>query len=222
MTGKTDLRMKMIELGAEEFILDLIKKGKNVKQITTLVNENEEFMRKNIKIYGNNKIDYQSVRKFIAKSKKATQELMKTDKKSAVEYKNMVMDYSSEIKCILRDVKELRDLAKGEKDYASFSALVGRLFQGLELLARISGDIGQPGQVDVNIIYEDISRRMEKQNRDKKGSLFGKGIDIDLYVDKSDAVVSAEIRKNSENKIIDQEEDYIDMTDPNIESDKNA
>lgn len=222
MTGKTDLRMKMIELGAEEFILDLIKKGKNVKQITNLVNENEEFMRKNIKIYGNNKIDYQSVRKFIAKSKKATQELMKTDKKSAIEYKNMVMDYSSEIKCILKDVKELRDLAKGEKDYASFSALVGRLFQGLELLARISGDIGQPGQVDVNIIYEDISRRMEKQNRDKKGSLFGKGIDIDLYVDKSDAVVSAEIRKNSENKIIDQEEDYIDMTDPNIESDKNA
>ena len=75
------------------------------------------------------------------------------------------MDYSKELKEILKEVKEVRDDAKNSKDYVTYNQMIDKLYKGLELIARLTGDIKTKVDVnyDIKVIYNEINNDIERQ-----------------------------------------------------------
>lgn len=95
-----------------------------------------------------------------------------TDVKTREKLEMMVIDYKNEITNILDEVKELKDIAKNNKDLKIYDKLVGRLFQGLELLAKLMGDIKPSGAVDIKVIINEITKAAFDDNKDARGEMF--------------------------------------------------
>ena len=164
--------LKVIELGVENRVYDAMKKPRfSVEALTRELNTEGIH------------ITAQSIRKFIKKTKKAQQELISRDINAATEYKKLAMDYSKEIKNILEEVKEVKDEARTNRDMATYNQLVGRLMQGLELIAKLTGDIKPKGSVDVTLIYNEINEDIEKKMSKMKHALFREAaIDVDFEI----------------------------------------
>lgn len=142
------------------------------------------------------KISPQSIRKFIRKSKKAQQELIQSDLQVAEQFKQLAMDYGKAIKEILKEVEGVKNTAKDEKDLATYNQLVGRLYQGIELIAKLTGDIKPAGSIDINIIYNEISSDMEKKMKHMKTELFKNVVDIDAKIIEDDKKSAENLLKN--------------------------
>ena len=128
-----------------------------------------------------------SIRKFIRKTKKAQQELIKKDIGVAAEVKELTMNYTKAINDILAEVEEVKNYAKNEKDMATYNQLVGRLMQGIELIAKLTGDIKPKGSVDINIIYNEINADVKRTSDGIRRDIFsGKIIDVDAEIKKED------------------------------------
>lgn len=148
--------MKVVELGLEQRVYNAMKqKGFSVEALT------REFNDEGIQITA------QSIRKFIKNTKKAQRELVSQDLSLASEIKELTMDYNKAIRSILDEVNEVKNAAKDEKDYATYNQLVGRLMQGIELIAKLTGDLKPKGSVDINIVYNEITSDIEKKMRQK-------------------------------------------------------
>jgi hypothetical protein len=119
---------------------------------------------------------------------------------SKAKYEVMVIDYKKEICGILDEVKEVRLDAKAEKDYKIYDKMIGRLYQGIELLAKISGAMNKHDTVDVNIVIDKITDRVFDENKDVRNSLHSSGIVIDAEAEiiKDDKEREAELRKHNE------------------------
>ena len=178
--------LKVVELGLENRVYDAMKKkGFSVEALT------REFNDEGIEITA------QSIRKFIKKTKKAQRELIQQDLSLAKEIKELTLDYNKAIRSILDEVNEVKNLAKDEKDYATYNQLVGRLMQGIELIAKLTGDLKPKGSVDINIIYNEINSDIERKMREH-GKMFRKPeiIDVDALVIEEDEEQARIIRED--------------------------
>lgn len=179
--------LKVVELGMEKKVYEAMKKpGFSAEALS------RELSQADVSITA------QSIRKFIKKTKKAQQELIQKDLQTADVLKTQIMDYSKSLKTILNEVEMLKNEAKDKRDLIGFNQLVGRIFQGIELLAKLSGDIRPKGSIDINIIYNEINNDIEKQMRDMKSEIFkGKIIDIDAEIVDEDNIQEDKINKVS-------------------------
>lgn len=179
--------MRVVELGLQTRVLEAMKEpGFSPNKLSaTLQKENID-------------LSAHSIRKFIKNTKEAQRELISRDLHQANELVKITMDYNKALKDILKEVEEVKNEAKTEKDYVTYNQLVGRILQGIELIAKLTGDIKPKGSVDIKIIYNEISRDIENDMKEVKKNMFSEDniIDIDYIIIEED--------KKEENKIKNQ------------------
>lgn len=182
--------LKVTELGLQDRVYSEMKKPKfSVEALTRILNEEGV------------DITAQSIRKFIKKTKKAQQELIQSDLQTATELTKTIKDYGHYLKKIMTEIEEVAEETKGDKDYATYNQMVGRLMQGVELIAKLTGDIKSKGSVDINIIYNEINNDMANDMRRMKREIFKDTIiDIDADILEADLQSEKEIKEgeNSE------------------------
>jgi len=139
-------------------------------------------------------ITVNAIRRFISKSKDIQRELIKEDLKEANNFKELALDYKKTIKEILDEVNEVKETCKKEKEYNAYSALVGRLYQGLELIAKLSGELNKTTQVDVKILYQEINNQMNTEAKKVKDKIFKDVIDVDSLIKEQDEKIARELR----------------------------
>ena len=164
--------LKVAELGLENRVYEEMKKPRfSVEALTRELNGEGIH------------ISAQSIRKFIKKTKRAQQNLIARDLSTAAEYKKLAMDYSSELKTILNEVQEVKADAKTERDFATYNQMVDKLYKGIELIAKLTGDIKPKGSVDITLIYNEISSDIEKQKSKIMKDMFkNEVIDVDFEI----------------------------------------
>lgn len=122
------------------------------------------------------KIGVASVGKWLRKQKKS----MKAKETTAIANKEkfdvILMDYQTEITTILDEVKEMKDIAKNDRKLDTYAKLVDRLYKGIELIAKLSGDIKGPGSIDINVIINEINKDSFIKNKENRGELFDKSV----------------------------------------------
>jgi len=158
--------LKVIQLGVEQKVFDAMKeKDFSVEALTRELNSEGI------------DITSQSIRKFIKKSKDAQRELIQKDLRMSTEIMKTAMDYNKELKSILNEVQEVKNQAKTDKDFTTYNQLIGRLLQGIELFAKLTGDMKTKGNIDVKVIYNQISDNIENNMQDLKNDVF-KALDV--------------------------------------------
>ena len=175
--------MKVVELGLEQRVFDEMRKPKFSVEAFCRQLADEGI-----------KITPQSVRKFIRKTKNAQQILAQQDLSVAREVKELTMNYTTELKNILTEVQEVKNEAKADKDLAIYDKLVGRIYQGIELLAKLSGEIKPKGSVDIKIIYNSIQDDVESRMRKIKDELLKTSVDVDSIIEEEDEKYAEELR----------------------------
>jgi len=178
--------LKVTQLGLDERVFsEMKKKGFSAEALARQLNTE-----------GIN-ITAQSIRKFIKKSKKAQQTIIATDLHAMEEYKKTTLDYIDTLKDMLTEVQTIKNSVKDNKDYIIYDKMIGRLMQGIELMAKISGDIKPKSTVDINIIYNEISSDIERKNKNLKNDLFKDNIiiDVDAEVTSEDLKMEEKINK---------------------------
>jgi ppGpp synthetase/RelA/SpoT-type nucleotidyltranferase len=169
--GRNGPSLKIVKLGLEKRIINFMKQGKSVKAMADKLNKEGV------------EITPQSISKFIVQSKQEQANVIKSDVAVSTEFKKMYLDYNKALKDILTEVEEVKTEARNEKDYKTYSALVGRLLQGIELFSKIAGDLKVSGTGDINIIYNEISRNVEKEQRKTIDQIFKDDvIDVDAII----------------------------------------
>jgi len=169
--GITGPEMKVTQLGLEKEVIKLLSKKVSVAKMERI------FKDKGIKITS------QSIRKFIKDSKQKQTNLIKQDVGEMTEYKKMYLDYNKALNTILAEVEEVKNEVKEQKDYKTYNALVGRLLQGIELFSKIAGDLKVGGTGDINIIFNEISKDVEKKQRKTIDDIFKDDIiNVDVVI----------------------------------------
>ena len=168
--------LKVIELGLSDRIFEEMKKDKFSVELLTRRLKGEGI-----------DITAQSIRKFIKKSKDAQKNLIKRDLRAAEEFKQLTLDYGKELKTILDEVGEVKELARTEKDFATYNQMIDKLYKGIELIAKLTGDIKPQGSVDINIIYNKINSNVESELKTLKNEIFkNSAINIDEEIVETD------------------------------------
>ena len=167
--------LKVVELGLENRVFDEMKKSKfSVEKVTRELNDEGI------------KITAQSIRKFIKQSKVAQKKIIAQDLQAAEEFKKLTMDYGRELKSILVEVEEVKSEAKTTKDFATYNQMVDKLYKGIELIAKLTGDIKPNASVDINIIYNEINSNIETEMKNLKNEIFKNVVDIDSDIKEED------------------------------------
>jgi len=175
--------LKVVELGLDDKVLEAMKRPDFSAEGVA-----REFNAEGIKITA------QSIRKFVKKSKKAQQEIISKDLSSATQIKELVNDFDKTLRGILEEINEVKKTVKDDKDYASYNQMVGRLLQGIELFAKLTGHLKPKGSVDIKIIYNEISSDIEKTRQSLNKELFkGNTIDVDADIDDDDLQCAEEL-----------------------------
>jgi hypothetical protein len=146
--------LKIVQLGLQNKVYDAMKSpGFSVEGLT------RQFQNEGIDITA------QSIRKFIKKTKEAQKELIKQDLKASNEIMQLAMDYSKELKGILTEVQQVKNEAKDNKDFVTYNKLVGKLLQGIELIAKLTGDVKPKANInyDIKVIYNEINNDIERE-----------------------------------------------------------
>jgi hypothetical protein len=188
MTTKNDEGnvLKVISLGLEDQVYDALKKP----------GFSASALARQFKADGKN-ISAQSIRKFIKKTKVAQQAIIAKDMKVANRVMKLAMDYEKSLKDILKEVEEVKNRAKDEKDYTTYNQLIGRLMQGIELIAKLTGDIKPKGNVDINIIYNEINKDIANEMQDIS-KMFNKQehiIDVEHIIKEEDKKVEKKLKE---------------------------
>ena len=193
--------MKVVELGLDKRLFEEMSKPDY---------STERFVRE-LKKEGIH-ITSQSVRKFIKKSRDAQQRLASQDLAVSKQIKELTLHYTDELKNILIEVQEVKNNAKEEKDLTTYNQLIGRIFQGIELLAKLSGDLNPKGgsntqlnqtNIDINIVYKDIEKEIEDRTIDLKKDLRRKSIDVESDIISEDEKLKESLnhfKKESDDK----------------------
>jgi len=177
--------LKIVQLGLQDQVYDAMK----------LPGFSAEALARKFDVDGV-KITAQSIRKFIKKTKRAQQEIIQKDLKVSSELIKTAMDYNKALKDILSEVEEVKQEAKDEKDFTTYNQLIGRLLQGIELFAKLTGDMKPKGAVDINIIYNQINADVDKDMKSTRDDIFNKvkTVDIDFEILEEDKVVAEKLK----------------------------
>jgi hypothetical protein len=178
--------LKVIELGLEDKIIEALKQP----------SFSAEALARKLTAEGA-PITAQSIRKYVKKTQRARQQLIANDMNAAKELKQLAMDYNKEIRGILDEVQEVKASAREQGDFASYSQLVGRLMQGIKLIAELTGELNTKKEIDVNIIYHGVSEELETKFRDARSELFsGRIIDIEGEVLEEDNREASKLKRD--------------------------
>lgn len=178
--------LKIVEMGLEDKVYEAMRKpGFSAEALA------REFTAEG------HAITAQSIRKFIKKTKKAQQEIIQKDIRVSNELVKTAMDYNKALRSILDEVEEVKNEAKDEKDFTTYNQLVGRLLQGIELFAKLTGDMKPKGNVDIKIIYNQISEDIASDMQSVRKDLFNKvdSVDIDFEILEEDKIISEKLSK---------------------------
>lgn len=146
------------------------------------------------------KISAQSIRKFIKKTKKAQQKLAMKDLQTAKQVKKLTLDYTKAIRGILDEVEEVKNEAKDTKDMITFNQMIDKLYKGIELIAKLTGDLKPNKTTDVTIIYQQINDDIENEMKDLKKKINNtkKVIDVDYEIEKEDERIAKYVQGDTE------------------------
>jgi len=175
--------LKVVEMGLEKDVYAAIKKP----------GFSAEALARQFTADGKH-ITAQSIRKFVKKTKNAHNAIIEKDMALKNEVMELTMNYKEALNDILTEVKEVKNMAKDDKDYTTYNQLVGRLLQGIELFAKLTGDMKPKGNIDINIIYNEIATDVEKKILDLKNK-FETVVDVDFEIDTEDEEAISKIRK---------------------------
>ncbi len=181
--GKKGNVLKVVELGLQDKVYTAMKQiGFSAASLA------RELRSEGIEITA------QSIRKFIKKTKKAQQQLIQTDLKASNEVIKLSMNYNKALNDILKEVEEVKNTAKDKKDYITYNQLIGRLLQGIELFAKLTGDMKPKGSVDINIIYNEITTDIENKMKNLKNNLHSDStiVDVEFEVSNEDTKIIKE------------------------------
>lgn len=111
-------------------------------------------------------------------------------------FEAVVIDYKMELKNILDEVKEVKDKALADGNLGIYEKLVGRIYQGIQLIGEFMGDIKQKQQIDINVVLDQISEQSFLENKDNRGIFRDDTviIDVDTEVQKEDDMEAEKIR----------------------------
>jgi hypothetical protein len=175
--------LKVVEMGLQNKVYDAMKKpGFSVEGLARqLQNEGVD-------------ITPQSIRKFIKKSKDAQKEIIQQDMKMSSELSQLAMDYNKELKDILKEIQVVKNDAKDTKDYVTYNQMISRILQGIELLAKITGDMKPKANInyDIKVIYNEINNDIEKQMSELKNE---KIIDVEYEIKEEDKIETEKTRQ---------------------------
>jgi hypothetical protein len=174
------------QYGVQEKVLELYRNGTSINSIS------KELAKENIKISG------PSISRWIKKQTQLFKEKGKNELKTLEKFEIMTMDYENEIKTILDEVKEMKAIAIEQGKLDTYAKLVDRLYRGLELLAKLMGDIRPDGSVDINLIVNEINKETFTDNRLQRKKLFKEDeniIDVEAEVIDDDFKASEELKK---------------------------
>lgn len=169
--GKTQ-QFAVEKFGVAEEVLELYRQKLSAKKISAALAE------KGIKIAP------LGINRWLAAQR--GEDSQTTEIQSKERYDLIVTDYKKEILSILDEVKDIKNQALDEKDLKIYDKLVGRLYQGLELLAKLSGDAEKPQKVDVKIIINEINQQEFKERRNLRNSIHANVIDVEAEIEESD------------------------------------
>lgn len=187
--------LKVVELGIQDRVYQEMR-----KPIFTISSLQKQLDTEGIHITN------QSISKFIRKTKEAQRELISKDLQAAQQLKEITMDYGKALKDILKEVTEVKKYAWEEKDLMAYNQLVARIYQGIELIAKLTGDIQPRGKVDINFIYNQISADLETQNKGRRKEFFKQSpIDVDYDILQEDIKISKQINAEESPVIEDTE-----------------
>lgn len=186
MSEKNKNVLKIISLGLEHRVYDAMKRP----------DFSAESFARELNAEGI-EISAPSLRKFINKTQRAQQELIAKDVKVSQDIMKTAMDYNKELKSILNEVQEVKNDAKNKKDFTTYNQLIGRLLQGIELFAKLTGDIKPKGNIDIKIIYNQISDDIETNMQSVRKDMFDKidVIDVDFDIIEEDKEVAKKLQK---------------------------
>lgn len=181
--GKQGNVLKVVQLGLQNRVYDAMKQSGFSAEKLAQEFRNEGF-----------DITPQSLRKFIRKTKDAQKEIMRQDSRVHNEITQLAMNYTKEIKEILDEIKEVKQEAKDTKDFITYNQMISRLMQGLELIAKITGDVKPKAAVnyDIKVIYNEINNSIEKE----MGNLSNeKVIDVEYEIAEEDKIETEKMRQ---------------------------
>lgn len=168
-TGKTQ-KFEIEKQGLEKFVMEKYKENVPATKISSLIKSEHD-------IY----ITPLAINRWLKKVKE--RDMGNIAKNNAKELQDVAVDYKREIYDILEEVKEMKKYAKDEKHLDGYVKLVGKLYQGLELLAKILGDMQQGQSVDINVIINRITENEQHRNSKKRSGLFDNNVfDVDAEV----------------------------------------
>jgi hypothetical protein len=168
------------KFGVQDEVLRLYKEGVSSNKISKILSE------KGIHIAHN------GINRWLAEQRTKANTEIQTQ--NAEKFAVMVVDYQDEVKGILDEVKEMKALAKSDSDLKAYDRMVGRLFQGIELLAKLKGDIKHQSTLDINVLINDISKRTFDKNREKRGELYSNVIDVEAEIIKEDTTAENNLK----------------------------
>ena len=164
----------------EDEVLRMYKDGINATKMSRIFNE------KGIKI------SPLSINKWLKEQR--IEDTSNSKLRSKEKFELMVTDYKREITSILDEVKDMKAYAKEKKELEIYVKLVGKLFQGLELLARLMGDIKPTGSTDIKIIINEMNKKIFEDNKELRGSLHTKpAIDVEAQIVQDDQIMEQKI-----------------------------
>lgn len=108
------------------------------------------------------------------------QDVETAEKFNVEEYKKLALNYQQEIKDILDEVKEIKAQAIMDNKLDTYTKLVSRLYQGIELMAKLMGDIKPQGSVDINVFINEINKQVFEEKKSNRKTLFSKDNVIDV------------------------------------------
>lgn len=169
--GKFGPEQKVIKLGIEK---DVIKMLGDKVPVTVM---SEKFKEIGVQISA------QAISKYIKDSKEKQANLMKNNIGEMTEYRKMYLDYNKALHSILAEVEEVKNEVRDKKDYRTYNTMIGRLLQGIELFSKIAGDMKVGGTGDINIIFNEISKDVEKTKKKTIDDIFKDDIiDVDAII----------------------------------------
>jgi hypothetical protein len=117
---------------------------------------------------------------------------------SRQKYEVMVNNYEEEVEQILDEVKEIKNRVVEENDIKMYDKMVGRLYQGIELLAKLRGDVKTGNQVNIQMIFNEISEKSFDKYKGTRDTIHGyaETIDIEATVKKEDKEISEGLKRN--------------------------
>jgi len=161
--GKTQ-KFAVEKYGVEDEVLELYKKNMPATKISKYLEANGV------------KIAPTGINRWLAMQRKVDMRDLRIE--NVKKFETMVVNYKNEITNILDEVKVMKDLAKEEQKLDSYVKLVGKLFQGLELLAKLMGDMKPTDKVDVKVMINAINKDIFEKKKELRKTLYADGVSV--------------------------------------------